>query len=116
MNFFQKLRTTLFGVKQPEKQNFCFKQPEQPKEIPSAEEMFNVQTFNDWFCDPNNNAVYAHKGIFLRLDKLSVWHIIDYLNRKFNIHWIQAGIPHEELEQFCSEIRNDWREKINAKK
>jgi hypothetical protein len=41
---------------------------------------FNVDNFNKWFNDPNNKAVYANTGIFLRLDKLSESHK-DYLEK-----------------------------------
>jgi hypothetical protein len=54
-------------------------------EIASNDIMFSVENFNKWFVDPNNGAVYANRGIFLRLDKLSVGHIEDYLEKEFGI-------------------------------
>lgn len=41
------------------------------KQVADESVVFNVDNFNTWFCDPNNNAVYVNKGIFLRVDKLS---------------------------------------------
>ena len=52
--------------------DFFKKEKPVEKEIPSEDVVFNVDNFNKWFNDPNNNAVYANTGIFLRLDKLSV--------------------------------------------
>jgi hypothetical protein len=57
--------------------DFFKKKVETPVEIPSEDVIFNVENFNKWFNDPNNNAVYANPGIFLRLDKLSDSHITD---------------------------------------
>lgn len=87
------------------------------KEIPSEDVVFNVDNFNKWFNDPNNNAVYANTGIFLRLDKLSESHILDYMLKCYGIEnggpmkWSQ---PHWVIIQnFYEEIRKDWRNKLN---
>ena len=40
--------------------------------VPPEYIVFNVSNFNQWFQDPNNNAVYANRGIYLRIDKLSI--------------------------------------------
>lgn len=49
--------------------------------------IFNVDNFNAWFCDDeNNNAIYANTGIFGRIDKLSESHIDDYLDKCYNIN------------------------------
>lgn len=78
-----------------------------PKDI-----LFNVDTFNTWFNDENNNAVYANPGIFLRLDKLSESHIKDYLLKCHNIHSSDYDF-HEEIRNFYDEIRKDWINKMN---
>ena len=60
------------------------KQQEQ-KFVPKSYVLFNVDTFNTWFNDKDNGAEYAHSGIFLRLDKLSENHLIDYFKKCHNI-------------------------------
>ena len=89
----------------------------EPIEIPSEDVVFNVDNFNKWFNDPNNNA-YANPGIFLRLDKLSDSHIIDYMEKCYGIKnggpflWSQPVF--EMISEFRDRIREDWRNKLNA--
>ncbi len=71
--------------------------------------VYNVQNFNLWFCDPNNNAVYANKGIFLRLDKLSQSHITDYLQKSYGI----TDTNYQKLYDFEQSIRKNWYDKLN---
>jgi len=40
---------------------------------------FDVECFNKWFVNNKDTEYYANPGIFLRLDKLSMQHIISYL-------------------------------------
>jgi hypothetical protein len=87
--------------------------------LPGETDIFNVEKFNEWFCDPNNGATYAHTGIFLRLDKLSADHIFEYLEKRYGIKyggpflWSKPTI--EMLGDFEEEIRKDWRTKLNEK-
>lgn len=81
----------------------------------STDSILSVDAFNEWFNDPLNNAVYAHSGIFLRLDKLSYSHIEDYLDKNHNI---DRGHPFYNdpmfyllLCDFQEDIRNDWIQK-----
>ncbi len=89
----------------------------EPIEIPSEDVIFNVDNFNKWFNDPNNNAVYAHTGIFLRLDKLSDSHITDYMEKCYGIKdgetflWSQPLF--KMISEFIDRIREDWRNKLN---
>jgi hypothetical protein len=89
----------------------------EPIEMPSEDVVFNVDNFNKWFNDPNNNAIYAHSGIFLRLDKLSETHIIDYIEKCYGIKnggpflWSQPLF--EMIVKFNDRIREDWRNKLN---
>jgi len=71
--------------------------------------VYNVQNFNLWFCDVNNNAVYANKGIFLRLDKLSQSHIIDYLDKSYGI----KEVDYVKIHDFEKSIRENWYNKLN---
>lgn len=77
------------------------------KEAPSNLDVFNVDTFNDWFCDPNNNAVYANKGIFLRVDKLSISQIEDYLEKRWSI----MDKSYDSMSKFQDQIKKDWAHK-----
>jgi hypothetical protein len=77
--------------------------------------LFNVETFNTWFNDKDNGAVYANSGIFLRLDKLSISHIEDYLVKCHGLNLSNWDI-YEDVRNFNEEIRKDWINKINQKK
>lgn len=87
--------------------------------LPGETDIFNVEKFNEWFCDPNNEATYAHTGIFLRLDKLSVGHIFEYLEKRYGIKYggpfLWSKPTREMLGDFEEEIRKDWRTKLNEK-
>lgn len=82
--------------------------------VPKKYVLFNVETFNTWFNSEDNNAVYAHPGIFLRLDKLSESHIKDYLIKCHGLELSYWDI-HEDISDFYEEIRKDWLKKINNK-
>jgi hypothetical protein len=88
------------------------------KPLPDESIVFNVDNFNEWFCDPNNNSVYANKGIFLRVDKLSESQIVDYLEKKWSINnggsFIWSKPSHTMISDFYKEIRKDWMNKING--
>lgn len=75
--------------------------------------VFCVDTFNTWFCDPNNGATYANKGIFLRTDKLSMSHIEEYLEKRHQIEPEMQTDLQPEMYNFYTQIRNDWVKKIN---
>ena len=95
-----------------------FKKKVIPVQIPSEDVVFSVDNFNKWFNDPNNNAVYANSGIFLRLDKLSESHILDYLLKSYGIENggpMKWSAPHYVIiEKFYKEIREDWKKKIKC--
>jgi hypothetical protein len=87
------------------------KEVEKPYIEVSDDIVFNVDNFNEWFNDPNNNAVYAHSGIFLRLDKLSESHIRDYIKNRFDI----KEPDYDKIYEFYYKIRDDWRAKLNER-
>ena len=87
------------------------KEVEKPYIEVSDDIVFNVDNFNEWFNDPNNNAVYAHSGIFLRLDKLSESHIRDYIKNRFDI----KEPDYDKIYEFYYKIRDDWRTKLNER-
>lgn len=85
--------------------------------LPSEDVIFNVDTFNEWFCDKDNNAVYANKGIFLRLDKFDEGQIVDYLEKRWGIKnsgaFLWSKPTNEMIYIFYKEIRKDWLKRIN---
>lgn len=81
------------------------------KFVPKKYVIFNVDTFNTWFNDPYNEAVYAHSGIFLRLDKLSISHIEDYIVKCHGLNLSDWNI-HQDIQNFYEEIRADWVKKL----
>lgn len=97
--------------------DFFKKKVETPVEIPSEDVVFNVDNFNKWFNDPNNNAIYANTGIFLRLDKLSESHITDYMDKCYGIKnggpFLWSEPVSEMIREFMYRIREDWRNKLN---
>jgi len=101
--FLQYLRTFIFGNKQPKN-----KVP-----IPPKKTILNVKSFNTWLCDPNNNDVYANKGIFLNLDKFSESHITDYIKSKYNINWEDSNITYDDIITFYYKVRQDWFNKLD---
>lgn len=76
--------------------------------------VFNVENFNNWFNDDNNNAIYANKGIFLRLDKLSESQITDYIEKCYGLSggFLWSKPTHEMIYMFYEEIRKNWQELI----
>jgi len=84
--------------------------------IPDESLVFNVDNFNNWFCDPNNNAVYANKGIFLRIDKLSESQILDYIEKCYGIKnggpFLWSKPVNSMISDFYKEIRQDWMNKV----
>lgn len=76
---------------------------------PLDEIVYNVENFNIWFCHKDNQAVYANKGIFLRLDKLSNSHIIDYLQKSFGID----SPDYDKVVMLYDDVRKDWLNKLN---
>lgn len=87
----------------------------EPKFIPKKYVLFNVDIFNAWFNDPENEAVYAHRGIFLRTDKLDESQICDYLVKCHGLDLSEWDI-HNEIIEFRKAILEDWKKKLNEKK
>lgn len=88
-----------------------FNRSTKEKFVPKKYIIFNVDSFNTWWNDSDNNAMYANPGIFLRLDKLSVSHIEDYMKKAHNVDAKQWD-SHDDMENFYRAIRQDWLDKI----
>lgn len=75
--------------------------------------VFNVENFNNWFNAKDNNAVYAHPGIFLRIDKLSESCIEDYIEKCYGLkgRFLWSKHTYEMYSEFYNEIRKDWMKK-----
>lgn len=74
-----------------------------------------VDKFNEWFVNNKNPDIYANAGIYLRLDKLCVSHIEDYIRVATdgvldidNFNW-------KVIKDFEIEIRNNWQNQLRAK-
>lgn len=80
--------------------------------VPRKYVLFNVETFNTWFNDKYNDAVYANSGIFLRVDKLSESQIKDYLIKCHGLELSNWDIE-EDIRNFYEEIRKDWLKKLD---
>jgi len=77
--------------------------------------MFNVDNFNTWFNAPDNGATYAHVGIFLRTDKLSLNHVTEYMEKCYGIsEWKNNHVP-DTVWAFYEEVRADWIKKLSEK-
>lgn len=75
--------------------------------------VINVDNFNLWFNHPDNGATYAHPGIFLRLDKLSTNHIVEYMEKCYGINGYNVPSEEYDVQNFMDIIRKDWIKKIN---
>lgn len=91
-----------------------FKKKESPKEeskidLPE-EELFNVEKFNDWFCNEYSgyDGRQGAMGIFLRTDKLSQSMITDWFD------YLNANYTFDDVMKMQELIRKDWRRKLNV--
>ena len=69
--------------------------------------VLNVDNFNVWFKAKDNNAVYANEGIFLRLDKLSISHVVDYIEKCYGVKSEDASSKYDVYD-FYDKIRANW--------
>ncbi len=90
------------------------KKTKKHKFIPKKYVIFNVDTFNVWFNDSENGALYANPGIFLRLDKLDHSQIEDYLIKCHGLNLSELNIEREKV-QFLEDVRRDWIKKLNKR-
>lgn len=55
-------------------------------ELLAHRDLTRVSAFNKWFCDDTKpREIYAHSGIYLRTDKLSLHHVKDYWQSLTNL-------------------------------
>jgi len=77
--------------------------------------ILNVDNFNKWFNDPNKSKdIYAHPGIFLRLDKLSEHHFDDYFKSCAGVDDLEHfknDLTYSEYCDFEYIVRMDWKSK-----
>lgn len=78
--------------------------------------VFNVDNFNKWFVAPDNGAVYANKGIFLRLDKLGESHVTDYIEKCYGLAggFLWTKPTSTMIREFHEAIRKDWTIKLTG--
>jgi hypothetical protein len=70
--------------------------------------IFNVDNFNAWFNAPDNGSTYANSGIFLRVDKLSQSHVVDYLEKCYGI--AENNQAQDLVSKFFYDVQSDWLE------
>ena len=87
-----------------------FSKKQEPHQVPEYI-ILSVDNFNTWFNNPDNNAVYANPGIFLRIDKLSLAHIFDYIEKCYGITSEKSYVNYD-VYKFLDEIRLNWKRKI----
>ena len=100
--------------------NIISKKDKEDKEIvlPLEEIIFNIDNFNIWFRHPNNRAVYANEGIYLRTDKLSESHIKDYLLKSYGLingAFLFSKPYNEMISDLYKAVQKDWIDKNNKK-
>jgi len=86
---------------------FFTKEEKEVKQFEAS--MANVERFNEWFCEPNNGATYAHKGIFLRTSKLGVGQIKEFFQIVHGVENVDSQICYN----FHDEVAKDWRKKLS---
>ena len=74
--------------------------------------VFNVDHFNEWFNDKDNGATYAHSGIYLRLDKLSLSHVTEYLYNEWDLR-LSQDYDYDQANEFFMNIRSNWFKQIS---
>lgn len=82
------------------------------------EKVFNIENFNYCFNNPNNGAIYAHTGIFLRLDKLSDSQFFDYFESYEGINDGENFAYREDYTRFIKfkdDVRKDWMKEIEKR-
>jgi len=92
---------------------FLTKEVVRPFEVPEYI-ILNVDNFNLWFNSPKDAGIYAHPGIFLRLDKLSIGYIIEYIENCYGIVSKESSTKYD-LYKFHDEIRADWKKRIEKR-
>ena len=77
--------------------------------------ILNVKDFNEWFNSDKDPEIYAHPGIFLRLDKLSQDHLDSYVQHATEGLLEYGDFDWETMKKFEDKIRKDWMKKNNEK-
>lgn len=75
--------------------------------------ILNVNKFNNWFNSPKDESIYAHPGIFLRLDKLSTHHIHEYISTITNGYLKYEDFGQNKMYSFENKIRKNWVKKLS---
>ena len=88
-----------------------FKHKNKKHEIPEYI-IFSVSNFNKWFNSPKEKS-YANKGIFLRIDKLSLSFLEEYFKTCYNLDI--EKIDYIKVITFENAIKTDWNLKLNGK-
>ena len=79
----------------------------------AMDSLLDVDRFNTWFNSDKDKDIYAHPGIFLRIDKLSTQHIEDYIRMESDGVVKIKYFEYNQVVDFEDRIAKDWRKKQN---
>lgn len=81
------------------------KEEEKPKSILPEDKIFNIENFNDWFCNEYEgyDGRKGAKGIFKRLDKLGSSTIEDWFK------FLNVEYTYDDVMKMTELIRKNWR-------
>lgn len=72
--------------------------------------ILDVDKFNDWFINNKDKNLYAHAGIFGRVDKLSQSHVEAYIFYATKGLVSYRDFNWNKLKEFEFKIKSDWRD------
>jgi hypothetical protein len=73
--------------------------------------LLDVDHFNEWFNRDKDKSIYAHPGIFLRVDKLDQGHIEDFIRMESKGIANIEHFKYEDIVDFEKRITKDWFKK-----
>ena len=102
----------MFGYKKK------YKKAKLKLELIGHQDFIRITAFNKWFCDDTKSKdIYAHSGIYLRGDKLSGQHILDYWQSLTNLDDKTIKEMFNDCyfiaTSFEDRIRNNWLRQRN---
>lgn len=77
--------------------------------------ILDVDRFNEWFNSDKDPNIYAHPGIFLRLDKFSNSHLEEYIENATGGLLSYDDFSDEDIRDFYLRIRKNWMKQISDK-
>jgi len=75
--------------------------------------ILSTKKFNKWFNSDKDSSLYAHSGIFLRLDKLSKSHFDNYIKMTTHGYLAYEDFDFVKMLSFEDRVRKNWRKQID---